>query len=249
MELRGKRALVTGGASGLGRDLVGRFSQAGCQVVVLDLDATGLSQLKRELPEVQTYSCDVANSAEVERVIDEVFKEQGAVDVLINNAGVIFSAPLVQFTASGFKKHDFESWDRMMQINLSSVFYVTASVAERMMAKRTKGVIVNISSICAAGNLGQSAYSAAKAGVEALTRTWAKELGPLGIRVAAVAPGFVDTPSTAKALDEAHVKEWVKRVPLRRLGRAPEITDAVFAVLQNDFIHGKTLEVDGGLVV
>ena len=109
--------------------------------------------------------------------------------------------------------------------------------------------VVTISSVSAGGNAGQSAYSAAKAGVNALTAVWAKELGPLGIRVVAVAPGFTETDSTKEAVSETTLREIVKKVPLRRLGRPEEIADGVLSVIRNDFFNGKVLELDGGLIV
>jgi 3-oxoacyl-[acyl-carrier protein] reductase len=126
---------------------------------------------------------------------------------------------------------------------------MTKHVVEAMLKKRSKGVIVNISSVSAKGNAGQSAYSAAKAGIEALTKVWAKELAPMGIRAFAVAPGFCDTPSTHGALNEKVLQETVSRVPLRRLGRAEEIAAFVVSGIKNDYLNGKILEIDGGLVI
>jgi 3-oxoacyl-[acyl-carrier protein] reductase len=118
-----------------------------------------------------------------------------------------------------------------------------------MMTTRTKGVIVNISSVSAGGNPGQSAYAAAKAGVNALTAVWAKELGPLGIRVVAIAPGFTETDSTRAAMSETALQETIKRVPMRRLGKPEEIADGVLFAIKNDFCNGKVLALDGGLVI
>jgi 3-oxoacyl-[acyl-carrier protein] reductase len=140
-------------------------------------------------------------------------------------------------------------WNRVLAADLSSVFLMTLCVVEKMITARTKGVIVNISSVSAAGNAGQSAYSAAKAGVNALTAVWAKELSLMGIRVVAVAPGFTETESTRQALSEAVLRETVKKVPLKRLGRPEEIADGVLSVIKNDFFNGKVFELDGGLVI
>ena len=137
----------------------------------------------------------------------------------------------------------------MLAADLSSVFYMSSCVVEKMVTTRTKGVIVNISSVSAGGNAGQSAYSAAKAGVNALTAVWAKELSPMGIRVVAVAPGFTETDSTKEAVSEAVLREVIKKVPLRRLGRPEEIADGVLSVIKNDFFNGKVFELDGGLIV
>jgi 3-oxoacyl-[acyl-carrier protein] reductase len=142
-----------------------------------------------------------------------------------------------------------EEWRQVLGANLDSVFFMTVCVVAQMIAERRKGVIVNISSVAAAGNAGQTAYSAAKAGVNAMTATWAKELGPLGVRVVAVAPGFMDTPSTRAALSDSLLKEVERRAPLRRLGRPEEVAQAVVSAIENDFFHGKVLELDGGLIV
>jgi 3-oxoacyl-[acyl-carrier protein] reductase len=118
-----------------------------------------------------------------------------------------------------------------------------------MLKRRTKGVVINLSSISANGNAGQSAYSAAKAGVNALTRTWAKELGGVGIRFVSIAPGFLDTPSTQTALSEAILTKLKQQIPLRRLGEVEHIYQAVRFIVENDYLNGTVLEVDGGLVI
>jgi 3-oxoacyl-[acyl-carrier protein] reductase len=129
------------------------------------------------------------------------------------------------------------------------VFYMTVCIVEKMITTRTKGVVVNISSVSASGNPGQSAYSAAKAGVNALTATWAKELSAMGIRFVAVAPGFTETESTKEVMSDAVLQEMIKKVPLRRLGKPQEIARGVVSVIENDFFNGKVIELDGGLVI
>jgi len=140
-------------------------------------------------------------------------------------------------------------WNKVLASDLSSVFYMTSCIVDKMITTRTRGVIVNISSISASGNAGQSAYSAAKAGVNALTAVWAKELSPMGIRVLAIAPGFTETDSTKEAVAETTLRETIKRVPLRRLGRPDEIAEGVLSAIRNDFFNGKVMELDGGLIV
>lgn len=249
MVLQGKKAIVTGGVRGLGRAMTDRLIGKGAAVTVFDIDARGLAELRHEQPDVTCIECDVSNHAQVVTAMRRYHGAAGVADVLVNNAGSLYSAPLVTIGPSGVHTHDASEWDRILATDLSSVFYMTACAVERMVATRTKGVIVNISSVSAAGNAGQSAYSAAKAGVNALTAVWAKELGPLGIRVVAVAPGFVDTASTSRALSEAVLRETVKRVPLKRLGRPEEIADGVIAVIENDFFNGRVFELDGGLTL
>lgn len=249
MELSGKKVIVTGGVRGLGRSMVERLISKGAIVTVFDLDAQGLDLLKREQEGVHCVECDVSDEGQVAAATSLYHEQFGAADVLINNAGILYSAPLVKLTSSGIERHDAAMWNKVLAADLSSVFYMTACVVERMIATRTKGVIVNISSVSASGNAGQSAYSAAKAGVNALTATWAKELSMMGIRVVAVAPGFTETDSTKEALSEAVLRETVKRVPVRRLGRPEEIADGVLCVIENDFFNGKVFELDGGLIL
>jgi 3-oxoacyl-[acyl-carrier protein] reductase len=145
--------------------------------------------------------------------------------------------------------HDYNRFRDSIIVNLDSVFIMTSAVVEQMVLKRTKGCIVNISSICACGNEGQTAYSAAKAGVNAMTVTWSKELGRLGIRCNAVAPGFIGTDSTHAALRESTIKNIVSNTPLRRLGEASEVAHAVADLISNDFINGAVLHVNGGLTI
>lgn len=249
MNLDGKRTIITGGLSGIGRTLVARVREAGAVVGVLDINVAGFDRFEQEHPGVRCFACDVTDPTKVQSAVDAFCREFGGVDILVNNAGILFSAPLVGLTAQGVAKHDIAMWEKVISTDLSSVFYMTVNVVERMVLKRTKGVIVNISSISAAGNAGQSAYSAAKAGVNALTKTWAKELGPLGIRVVGIAPGFVDTESTHEALSETVLQSIIKKVPLRRLGTAEEVSQGVMAVIENDLVNGTIVEIDGGLTI
>lgn len=248
MELSGKKVIVTGGVRGLGRSMVHALLAKGASVAIFDLNTEGFDEL-RELENVHCIECDVANHEQVVQATSQYHAEFKAAHVLINNAGILFSAPLVKIGASGIEKHDIAMWNRVLETDLSSVFYMTSCIVEKMIMTRTRGVIVNISSVSAAGNVGQSAYSAAKAGVNALTATWAKELSVMGIRVVAVAPGFIETESTKEALSDAVLQETIKKVPLRRLGKPEEIAHAVISVIENDYFNGKVYELDGGLVV
>jgi 3-oxoacyl-[acyl-carrier protein] reductase len=248
-ELAGKKAIVTGGGRGLGRAIVARLLEAGASVCVFDVDSQAPSALAHDFPTVHCVTCDVADHAATAIALARYHEGFGAADILVNNAGILYSAPLLRVTDKGLEGHDPVMWNKVIAADLTSVFNMSVGVAAKMVTTRTKGVIINISSISAAGNAGQSAYAAAKAGVDALTRTWAKELGLYGIRVAGVAPGFADTPSTHAAVNPGLLKDIVSRVPLRRLAQAAEIADAVVFVARNGFVNGTIVAVDGGLVV
>lgn len=246
MKIEGTVALVTGGAQGLGLAIARRLADEGASVVVADRSAEALAMLPAELTGV---GMDVTDPEQVRAVVAGILDRHGRLDILVNNAGVIFSEPFVNLMNPAGIMHDYGRFRASLTVNLDSVFIVTSAVVEHMVKRRTKGAIVNISSISAQGNEGQTAYSAAKAGVNAMTVTWAKELGRWGIRSNAVAPGFIGTDSTRNALNEATLKHIQSNTPLRRLGQADEVAQAVVALVENDFINGTVLDVNGGLTI
>ena len=250
MKIAGSRVLLTGGGSGIGRFLVERLAAEFADIAVLEVDPVRCAEL-RELSggRIKVWGCDVTDPSAVDATLKDIVDGGFEPDVLINNAGIIHSEPLVNMLSRGERVHSRESWRRVMSADLDSVFYVTSRVVDHLLARRRKGVVISISSISANGNAGQSAYSAAKAGVNALTRTWAKELGAMGLRFAAIAPGFFDTPSTRSALSEAAITRLQQQIPLRRLGDLDSIYLAVRHVIENDYLTGTVLEVDGGLVI
>lgn len=246
MEVKGAVALVTGGAQGLGLAIACRLADEGATVVVADRNAEALSALPQG---VEGAAMDVTDSGQVKAVVAGIVERHGRLDILVNNAGVIFSEPFVNIMNPAGIMHDYGRFRASLTVNLDSVFIVTSAVVEQMVKRRTKGAIVNISSISACGNEGQTAYSAAKAGVNAMTVTWSKELGRWGIRSNAVAPGFIGTDSTRRALNETVLKHIQGSTPLRRLGQADEVAQAVIALVENDFINGAILPVNGGLSI
>jgi len=247
MDLTGKNVLVTGGAKGIGRALVAALAGPDTRVCVLDTDREAVDQLLREYPEVDGEICDIGDPTAVQAAVDAIAVRHRAIHILVNNAALIFNSPLVSFGLGGITSHSVEMWDKVIRTDLSGVFYVTAAVVRNMMQRRTKGVVVSLSSVAAVGNAGQGAYSAAKAGVNALTVAWAKELGPLGIRFVAIAPGFTNTETTVRVLEGKVLENWVKQTPLRRMGTPDDIVQSILFAIQNDFLTGKVIEVDGGL--
>lgn len=244
MVVKGATALVTGGAQGLGLSIATRLAEAGASVVVADRNAELVARLPKELVGVEM---DVTDPRQVNVKVAGIVERHGQLDILVNNAGVIFSEPFVNVMNPAGIMHDYDRFRSSLAINLDSVFIVTSAVVEQMIKRRTKGAIVNISSITACGNEGQTAYSAAKAGVNAMTVTWSKELGRWGIRVNALAPGFIGTDSTRHALSETALKHIESNTPLRRLGKAEEVAQAVITLAENEFINGVVLDINGGL--
>ena len=246
MQISGAVAIVTGGASGLGLAIATHLEALGAKVAVLDRDAAALGSLP---PRFAPHQVDVTDPSAVDAAVASIAERMGNIGILVNNAGVISSEPFVNLLDPARMMHDYGRFRQAVAVNMDSVFIVTSAVVQRMVTRRSKGVIVNISSISARGNEGQTAYSAAKAGVNAMTVTWSKELGRWGIRCNAVAPGFIGTDSTRRALREETLKHIQVNTPLRRLGEAHEVALAVASLVENDFVNGVVLDVNGGLTI
>jgi 3-oxoacyl-[acyl-carrier protein] reductase len=241
--------LITGGGGGIGRHLVDRLSPQVKRIAVFERDPSLCAELQNEYANVRCYPCDVTDHQALIEAIDILNCDAFYADVLINNAGLIHSEPLINVLSKKGRVHSLETWHKVIGANLHSVFNITGLIVDIMVAQRKKGIVINISSVSAKGNAGQSAYSAAKAGVNALTRTWAKELGVLGLRFVAIAPGFIDTPSTREALSEHILTKLKQQIPLRRLGEVENVYQAVRFIIENDYLNGTVIDVDGGLVI
>jgi 3-oxoacyl-[acyl-carrier protein] reductase len=242
MDVRDKCAIVAGGLGSLGSAIAESLRERGARVVVVDANARG-----DESDDV--LHADLSDDASFAAALDTAAERFGRVWIFVNCAGLIHSEPLVSLTNADHPRHCIETWNETIRCNLTATFVPGARVAQYMAASRTRGVIVNFSSIAASGNPGQTAYSAAKAGVEAMTRVWSRELGPFGIRVVAIAPGFVATPSTQAAMTEVMLADIKRRTPLLRLAKTADICSAVAFAIENDFVTGTTIAVDGGLVL
>jgi len=237
--LQNKRILVTGGASGIGAATAARFLEEGARVVVLDRDEKGRAEIQRLLPKLSgTVAADVSNLPQVQAAFAQAVQLMGAVDVLINNAGISIRHNFLDITP--------EEWDKIMAVNLTGVFYV-AQTAARHMWERGNGVILQTASTN--GIVGQpfyADYNATKAGVIELTKTMALELAPK-IRVCAIAPGYVLTPMQRAEYTDEMLEEVNRKVPLRRHAQPEEIA-ALFAFLASDdaaYITGHVYTCDG----
>ena len=244
--LQGKVVVVTGGAAGLGRAAVENFAAAGAKVSCWDMAAEAGNALAEQLTadgaEVEFRQVNVADSAAVDAAVAAVVERFGSLDVLINNAGITRDATLL--------KMEDEQFDQVIDVNLKGVFNCGRAAA-RVMVEQGSGCIVNTSSVVALyGNFGQSNYVATKSGVIGMTKVWARELGRKGVRVNAVAPGFIGT-DMVMAMPEKVRDMMAGKAPMQRLGQPSEIADA-YAFLASDhasFINGAVLSVDGGLTL
>jgi 3-oxoacyl-[acyl-carrier protein] reductase len=251
MELQGKVIVVTGAAQGLGRKTAEVMARHGARVALVDIEHVKLQETAQLCSatgsEVRDYAADVTNEAAVEAAFAHIQKDFGNIDGLISNAGTNSDALLVNVQDGKVQgKMPLEAFNKVIAVDLTGVFLCGREAAVRMIEAGRGGVIVNISSISRAGNIGQTNYSAAKAAVTAMTVTWAKELSRYGIRVAGVAPGFCDTRMVASIKPKMR-ERIISAIPLRRLGQPEEIGRTALFILQNDYFNGRTIEIDGGL--
>ena len=247
MNIASTVALITGAGKGLGRSIVETLLEKGATVVAVDYDEPALKEIPAH-EKLTTIAADLLKDEFFSETLPGLFK-QFKFNVLVNNAGILHNKPLVSFGKAGFSKISNEEWDLVLNINLKVPVMLAREVVENMIKTRSKGVIINISSISAQGNIGQSAYSASKAGIESFTKVIAKELGAWGIRAACLAPGYMNTPSTHTVMNEETLNNIVKNVPLRRLGKTDEVANGICFIIENDFFNGKVLPIDGGLTI
>jgi 3-oxoacyl-[acyl-carrier protein] reductase len=244
MNLADRVAIVTGGGRGIGRAIALRLAEAGASIVLNDIEPveTVVKEIKAMGRQALPALADVSSAVEVERLVEEAISAYGRIDILVNNAGIARDQLLLRMTE--------EDWDKVLAVDLKSVFLCTRAVLKYMVKQRW-GRIISLSSIAGImGNPGQASYAAAKAGIIGFTRTIAKEVASRGITVNAIAPGFIDTEMT-RQLKADWKEELKKQIPLGRLGSPADVAEAV-AFLASDaasYITGQVLVVDGGMTI
>ncbi len=245
MLLEGKKAIVTGGAQGIGKEIVVAFLKEGASVCFIDLKPSDHMDTYKSIAgetgaQAAFYQGNVADEESITATVEQIIKDNGNIDILVNNAGI--TRDNLFFRMSG------QEWNDVLSINLSSAFYISKVVA-RQMAKQKSGSIINISSIVGViGNAGQANYSASKAGMIGLTKSLAREIGSRGVRVNAVAPGFIKTAMTDK-LNDNQKDALLTQIPMGRLGEPNEVASAVLFLASDlaAYVSGQVLQVTGGL--
>jgi 3-oxoacyl-[acyl-carrier protein] reductase len=251
MQIKDKVIAVTGGGRGLGRAMALAFADKGGHVALIDLNEAELAET-RTLVEAKgvraaTYVANVSREEDVVAALDGVVRDLGRLDVMINNAGITRDGLLVKAKdGQVVSKMSMEQWNAVIGVNLTGVFLGGREAAERMIKLGNGGVIINISSVSREGNVGQTNYSAAKAGVAAMTVVWAKELARFGIRAGAIAPGFCAT-EILSAMKPEVLEKVMAPVPLKRLGEPEEVAHTAIYIAENDFFSGRVIGLDGGL--
>ena len=243
--LEGKVALVTGAARGIGKAIALRFASEGADIAFTDLviDDNGRAteeEIRALGVRVKGYASNAANFDEAHKTVEEVVKDFGGLDILVNNAGITKDGLMLRMSEA--------QWDAVIAVNLKSAFnFVHACVP--VMMRRRGGSIINMASVVGVhGNAGQANYAASKAGMIALAKSVAQEMGPKGIRANAIAPGFIETAMT-EALPDSVREEWKKKIPLRRGGTPDDVADvAVFLASHlSSYVSGQVIQVDGGM--
>ena len=243
--LEGKTALITGAARGIGKSIALKFAAEGANVAFTDLviDENGKAteaEIQALGVKAKGYASNAANFTETEEVVKQVKEEFGSIDILVNNAGITKDGLMLRMTE--------QQWDAVIAVNLKSAFNFIHACVPIMMRQRG-GSIINMASVVGVhGNAGQSNYAASKAGLIALAKSVAQEMGPKGIRANAIAPGFIDTAMT-QALPEDVRKEWCQKIPLRRGGQVEDIANVAtfLASDMSSYVSGQVIQVDGGM--
>lgn len=243
--LTGKNALITGAARGIGKAIALKFASEGANIAFTDLviDENG-KKTEEEIAalgvKVKGYASNAANFEETAKVVEQVKNDFGSIDILVNNAGITKDGLMMRMTE--------QQWDAVIAVNLKSAFNFIHACTPIMMRQR-KGSIINMASVVGVhGNAGQSNYAASKAGLIALAKSIAQEMGSRGIRANAIAPGFIETAMTA-ALPEDIRKDWIQKIPLRRGGQVEDIANVAtfLASDMSSYVSGQVIQVDGGM--
>lgn len=243
MEITNKNVFVTGSTRGIGLAIAHRFAQAGANIVL-----NGRSEISQELlaefvsynVKVVAISGDVSSSVDAKRMIEKAIAELGSVDILVNNAGITNDKLMLKMT-----EDDFE---RVLKINLTGAFNMTQAILKSMMKSR-QGAIINLSSVVGlVGNIGQVNYAASKAGLIGLTKSVAREVANRGIRVNAIAPGFIESDMT-DAIPERMKDAMIAQVPMKRIGTAEEVANVALFLAEQEYITGQVIAIDGGMTM
>ena len=251
MDLKDKVVVITGAARGLGAAMAKGIAEKGGHVALVDIDANALKESQSVCSAAgvtaRAYTANVAKEDDVVALFAQVAKDFGRLDGCINNAGILRDGLLVKAKdGEVVSKMSLDQWQAVIDVNLTGVFLCGREAARQMIRLGNGGAIINISSISRAGNFGQTNYTAAKAGAAAMAVVWAKELARYGVRANAIAPGFVNTEMVASMKPEA-LEKMAAGIPAKRLCEPEEIAHAAVYLLENDYMSGRVIEIDGGL--
>ena len=245
--LSNKVAVITGAAQGIGKETARTFLSFGSNVALLDIQKEKLEQTATELKshfpkhKIETYVLDISQKKQVDEAATKISKDFGQIDILINNAGILRDATLLKMEETQF--------DQVINVHLKGSFLLTQACA-KFMSEKKYGKIVNLSSVASRGNFGQTNYSAAKAGIVGMTKTWALELSRYNINVNAIAPGLIETDMTA-SIPSPVLENLVSRIPLKRMGNVSDIAHLICFLASDDasYVQGELIHINGGFLM
>lgn len=233
-----------------------KFAKLGANIVLSDVSEERLASALKDIQalgaKVIAVKTDVSKEADAEKLMVEAVSAFGSVDIAVLNAGILRDGLLIKAdkqTGKVASKLSLSDWQSVIDVNLTGVFLTGREAAVQMVNQGTKGVIIPIASVSMHGNPGQTNYSAAKAGVAAMTKLWAKELSRYGIRVAGIAPGFIATEMVMKDMNPEALKKWEAQIPIGRLGKPDEIASTAVFIAENELVDGVVLEISGGVKI
>ena len=251
MHLNGKVIVITGGAQGLGLATALRLAPKQPNIALIDTNTKTLAEAKQLIEDAgataSSWICNVTQEDEVDQTFAQIAAKTGRLDALVNNAGITRDSLFLKAKDGVVEKRmSLGQWQQVIEVNLTGTFLCGRAAATEMVKAGNGGCIINISSISRHGNMGQTNYTATKAGVAAMAVTWSKELARQGIRCAAIAPGYIGTEMVLTMKSEA-LEKIAAGIPAKRLGQPDEIAKTVEFILENDYVNGRVIEVDGGL--
>jgi len=250
VELKNSVIAITGAGQGLGQSMAISLAQAGSHLALIDLNSQGLEETLQACTDFDTniklYCADVTDEQDVEATFERIVDDFGQLNGLVNNAGILRDGLLVKSKDGVISKMPLEQFSSVINVNLTGTFLCGREAAAKMIETGCAGVILNISSVARAGNIGQTNYAASKAGVATFATTWSRELAKYNIRCAAIAPGVIKTPMAAEMRPEA-IERLEAMIPCHRMGETSEIANTVKFIFENDYVNGRVIEVDGGI--
>ena len=251
MDLNGKVIVITGGAQGLGLATALRLSPKQPHIALIDTNTETLAEAKQLIEDAgataSSWICNVTQEDEVDQTFNQIAAQTGRLDAVVNNAGITRDSLFLKIKEGVVEKRmSLRQWQQVIDVNLTGTFLCGRAAATEMVKAGNGGCLINISSISRHGNMGQTNYTAPKAGVAAMAVTWSKELARQSIRCAAIAPGFIGTEMVLTMKSEA-LEKITAGIPAQRLGQPDEIAKTVEFILENDYVNGRVIEVDGGL--
>lgn len=250
MNLQNQVIVITGAAQGLGKAMAEEFAKQGAHIALLDMQADAVEaaavDIKKHDLKANGYAVNVTDEKQVEDTFAKIAADFGQINGLINSAGIMRDGMLLKVKEGKVvSKMPLEQFQSVLDVNVTGTFLCSREAAAQMVETKSKGVIVNISSVSRAGNVGQTNYSASKAAVATMTVSWSKELARFGIRTGCIAPGLVETAMAAQMRPEMR-EMFIKSIPAQRLAEVEELAHAAKFIFENDYFTGRTLELDGG---